>query len=297
MDLPYSGRIDAMEPDGARVEQIVQGGVVARPAGSDGVIYVPTPAALYLVDATTGAVEDTWQDAPSSGEPVLTDDSVYVHTASKLMAFDRQTHHLRWTHDVSAEATPAVSGGTVYEPISTAQLVALDASAGEVVWGPVASSGSPSVGDGKVFTIGGGTIRAFDALTGAAAWSASAQVDTGIPAVANGTVYAMIGDRPSLFVEAFDDATGAKEWTTKVDGRAQTNITLVNGLVFASTSSGVFVLNKRGIELIKLVTYLAWSGGSSPTVVNGHVSFDGCGKRCAFATWSIHPPSDRAGHT
>jgi outer membrane protein assembly factor BamB len=104
--------------------------------------------------------------------------------------------------------------------------------------------------------------------------------------VANGTIYTTIGNPASL--EAFDDATGTPKWTIKLSkGAAGTAITLTNELVFASTQRGVFVLNKRGIVLNKLTTYLAWSGGSHATVVNGHVFFYGCGKRCAFAGWGV----------
>jgi outer membrane protein assembly factor BamB len=288
IDVPFEGRLEAIQPSGAAVwTRSFKGGLTGSPAGAEGSVYVPTPTTLYELNAVTGDILFRWKDTPSDGELVLTDDTVYVHTGTQLQALDRQTHELRWSHAVSVDAVPAVAGGLVYEPATAAQLVALDAATGSVRWGPVASAGNPAVADGMVFTAAGGRLTALDAATGAPRWQVQAPVEPGIPAVANGSIYAAVSDGSGLVsTEAFDESTGTIKWATHLPSGGGTNITVVRNLVFASCGKGVDVLDTDGNELRDLTTYRPWNGVPAPaTVVNGHVYFYAAGKRYVFAAY------------
>jgi len=290
LDVPYRGRLDALDPNTGDVvwSRRFKEGLSAGVAGMGTSVYVPTSSALYELDADTGKLLSSWPDMPSTGAPVVTDDAVYVHTTTQLVAIDRQTHEDLWTHPTTVEATPSVAGGLVFERKDGSHLVALSATTGNRVWGPVSFGGDPAVSDGMVFGIWPAQLTALDAATGTLLWSAPAG-GRGVPAVANGSVYVTRGV-PSA-VESFDEATGSPQWSSQLPGKQQydeTDITVVNDVVFASCTRGVQVLNTNGKPLRLLYSGAYWNEVSgAATVVNGHVYFFATGKRFPFAAYAI----------
>jgi outer membrane protein assembly factor BamB len=84
--------------------------------------------------------------------------------------------------------------------------------------------GGPVVAGGRVYTIDtGGTVRSFDAGTGAAVWSARFGDNSGNAALRYGGGVAVDGGRVYAtnglgFVAALDAATGAPVWTVRPGG-------------------------------------------------------------------------------
>lgn len=119
-------------------------------------------------------------------------------------------------------AGPVIADGRLYVTDVTADLHALDAATGAVVWttslrapgkegARSAFGGGVSFFDGRVYaTTGSGDIVALDARTGAVVWKKRpAGPLRGAPTVANGNVYVMSQDN-QLF--ALKLADGATEW-------------------------------------------------------------------------------------
>lgn len=132
------------------------------------------------------------------------------------------------------ESSPAVVNGIVYVGSDDANLYAVDAASGQVVWssatgGPINLS-SPAVDAGRVFV--GSTdqkLYAFDASTGAQLWSATTGGTVEAPpSVANGVVYAA-----SDKLYAFDAASGALNWSADTGGPvAFSSPTVAGGRVY-----------------------------------------------------------------
>jgi outer membrane protein assembly factor BamB len=107
-----------------------------------------------------------------------------------------------WQVTLNGEASyPVIAGGRVFVTTSASGgsyggwLYALDASSGKVLWGPVPLSGTYydfplAFGDGRVFVNDfDGTVRAFNAKTGAQKWATPTNYFSGEPTVADGEVW------------------------------------------------------------------------------------------------------------
>jgi outer membrane protein assembly factor BamB len=98
---------------------------------------------------------------------------------------------------------------------------------------------SPAVAKGTVY-VGAidGTLRAYDAASGASLWTASPSnipIDSS-PAVAGGRVF--IGACDTMY--AYDESTGTQDWSTTLDiqgahGCDMTAPTVMNGIVYAGS--------------------------------------------------------------
>ena len=98
--------------------------------------------------------------------------------------------------------------------------------------------GGPVVAGGRVYTIDtGGTVRSFDAGTGAAVWSARFGDNSGNAALRYGGGVAVEGGRVYAtnglgFVAALDAATGAPVWTVRPGGPLRGAPTVADGNVY-----------------------------------------------------------------
>lgn len=128
----------------------------------------------------------------------------------------------------------SASDGSGSEP----EVVALDASTGNTLWGPVTAGGALAYDDGKVFAGGQqgftGTVRAFDAATGNLLWTQTVtdtiRLSFGTLTAGNGRVYANIGGH----VVALSQSDGSILWDP-IGFRATT--------FPAATNDGVFISN------------------------------------------------------
>jgi outer membrane protein assembly factor BamB len=111
---------------------------------------------------------------------------------------------------------------------------------------------APIVANGRVFTIDTvGTVRAFDANTGATAWSTQTQTERGDQAAMyggglaydNGRIYATNG---LGFVEALDARNGGKIWQVRPGGPLRGAPSVGNGAIYVvSQDNQIFSLKEE----------------------------------------------------
>ena len=189
----------------------------SSPVVADGIVYIGSTTSrggqLYAVDATSG--ERTWSTGQLFFRSVETTPAVadgglyYIHTDGKVVAADPATGAEQWTYEVEgkARASPAVDDGTIY------------------------------------FGTNAGTMYAVSAANGTIQWAYDTHQDNEklklrtTPAVHDGTVYATTSGFNTLYVYAFDAATGDIDWKQDlVDvGSAQyylTAPTVANSLLY-----------------------------------------------------------------
>jgi len=115
-----------------------------------------------------------------------------------------------------------VAGGRVFATVFAPyhpELVALDASTGATLWGPVPLSGTvagATYDNGRVITLASdGRLTAYDASNGSVLWATQLGTNgsTSLPTAANGVVYA---DGADGVLHAIDDTTGADLWTATI---------------------------------------------------------------------------------
>jgi len=154
--------------------------------------------------------------------------------------------------------------------------LALDASTGATLWGPIALSGTANAAydAGTLFVISGTgvtsqIISAIDPVNGNPKWSA--QVSGGWfpapPVAADGVVYALNAG----LVSAFDETSGATLWQQSVTGTFGTVALSVDG-VYTSAPCTTYALQPLvGTVLWTNNTGCEGGGGNTPVVANGVV--------------------------
>lgn len=206
---------DAFSAQSARHSHIGQPAIYAF----EGAITSSTPYSVIALDAAAGSLD--WRHGTNGKgtlRPVRWGDAVfatvYRDTASAyhqgvLEALSAADGTLLWQHTVAApiESLPTVANDMVFlssdvgSDQPTGKLEALRATDGTVEWQASVGSypSSPAVVGNMVYVLAGSQVLAFDAQTGAPAWSydtgspvTSGNVAAGIPGpvVVDGTVYA-----------------------------------------------------------------------------------------------------------
>jgi outer membrane protein assembly factor BamB len=245
----------------------------------------PTSLALILTAALLsgcGIFNKKAKSTPTIGDRVSVlvnevDIAVDPETAATPMTLPAATANADW----------AQSGGNAAKLV---EHVALGASVGPA-WSAAIGSGStrsrrlgggPVVAGGKVYTIDtGGSVRAFDATSGATVWAARFG-DTkgnedilygGGVAVDGGRVYATNGYG---HVAALDAATGAVAWTVRPGGPLRGAPTVADGSVYViSQDNQIFALKatdgSTGWSNAAALEIAGVFGNGSPAVDRGTV--------------------------
>jgi outer membrane protein assembly factor BamB len=142
------------------------------------------------------------------------------------------------------QGAPAVASGVVYAGVGNvalakAELYAIDADTGAVLWHRRSSGQSasdPTVSGGSVYmsTLGDSTLRAYDRETGAVQWSFVGAGGMGTPVVADNVLYV----RGAYgVVYALDPSTGDEIWNTPVGGAIFAQVPAVaDGIVYIGSS-------------------------------------------------------------
>ncbi|MFA9417038.1 PQQ-binding-like beta-propeller repeat protein [Natrinema sp. HArc-T2] len=182
-------------------------------------------AASSELDTFAWKYEETGDLAAANGRAYLRTDDGAVH------ALDAGTGDLEWKReDLNVDGTPAVANETVY--VTGERLVALDGTAGEVVWEVEFDSSEsvtqPTVAHETVYVVANGSLYAIDAHDGSVNWKYDSieiaayqgmamdseleerSFDSISAAVANETVYAHTSPEALVALEA---TTGIKLWT------------------------------------------------------------------------------------
>ena len=205
-----------------------------------------------------------------------------AHTGSITFNNASLPNSSTWSVNVGGSPSYAlIVGGAVYVTVSTntgPQLLALNATDGTTLWGPIAFAGSAgsanaAYDNGHIFvvwtngSVGGQQIEALDATTGTLQWSAAApgQSDNSPPVALNGIVYTdNTGD-----IMAFDEATDAMLWQAGAGGTTGSVAVTVDGVYGASPCSAIALQPAVGTILWYSNSGCEGSGGATPVVANG----------------------------
>jgi len=236
--------------------------IQSSPAVANGAVIVGSAdGTLYAFNASSGA--PLWSTATSGliySSPAIADGFVYVGSSDgHLWGFHADTGVARLRLSLSGVySSPAVANDIVYVGSFDNNLYAVEPFFGRVLWaaatsGPIFSS--PAVANGVVYLNSDDTLYAFDAETGASAWSApihqnsqsspqSAHQRTtsppftlaySAPAVANGVVY--VGSTDTN-IYAFDALTGAALWSATTGDAIVSSPTVADGFVYVGSNDG-----------------------------------------------------------
>jgi len=168
---------------------------------------------------------------PYVAPPGFVDDLVIVAGADgKVVALDRATGAVRWTHEYREEfgSQPLAGDGLVYLATMQGTVLALDAKTGRWAWHfrreapgkfTILGVGRPAVADGVLYQgFPDGAVAALDAKTGALRWERRlgrgeyVDVDATVQ-IGKGRVFAA---SYAGQVAALDAATGAPVWETRI---------------------------------------------------------------------------------
>jgi outer membrane protein assembly factor BamB len=183
-----------------------------------------------------------------------------------------------WSVDVGGTASYAlIVGGQVFVTVAASndnsQLLALNATTGATLWGPIAFPGQVNAAydGGQLFVVSGTpstqTISALSAATGNTVWSATVPGTwfPEPPVAADGIVYATNGG----IVTAFDEITGATLWQHPIGGTDGIVAVSVDGLYAASPCSAVDLQPALGTQIWFSSLPCSGGGGATPVVANG----------------------------
>jgi outer membrane protein assembly factor BamB len=148
--------------------------------GDDGRVYVTTynfygNGATYALNASNGSVIWERETLRTDATPTLAYGNVYVsggYMQGKTYCFNASTGEPVWETDSSLHAggwtqSLAVADGKVYvgkglEMFGYGRLYALDAFTGDLLWVGDNGGSSPAIYDGKLYTMGAGTVYCYD---------------------------------------------------------------------------------------------------------------------------------------
>ena len=217
---------------------------------------------LVAIDASTQVV--LWRHSlpgVSIGGPTIDGSTVLVGThEGSVTAVAVGSGDQEWTVDLgdSISSPIATAGGIAYVSVAAGSgqagfLVALREADQQEVWrfsagGAGISVGAPTVANGTVYvTVSDGSVRAFDAASGASRWAAKMNTVSGVlappltlpmggpPAVSNGAV--VVSDIRGQ-VYRFDAATGDRAWDFAMNDHVYGSTVIAGSLVVVGDSSG-----------------------------------------------------------
>lgn len=174
---------------------------LSRPAVRDGTVFVTGwPQQVRAFDAETG--RERWartHDEQLVRPPTATDGGVLVPTRSGVTMYEADDGDVRWARALDGNATEgaaAVAEDRAFVADGLQSLYALDLETGEDEWSTSFSHEvTPVVADGVVYITMATTLVTFDAETGERRFTYEGDVYFSPPAVGDGTLYVVDGDR------------------------------------------------------------------------------------------------------
>ena len=175
------------------------GGYVASALAGDGRIYVSAGGKLRALDPKTG--RDLWSVQAGGWARAYDAGRIFVVHGRVLRAHSAADGAVLWSQELSpyydVTGFPVATGGLVYvtTPSNTAEVLALDAASGRLVWTTeyANAKSTPAVTDDGVFAFAGcGDVRAFNRIDGTPRWKLGAPCDRdhgNEPVVYRGRVY------------------------------------------------------------------------------------------------------------
>jgi outer membrane protein assembly factor BamB len=255
---------------------------------------------------TAAGTTDAPSDAPAAATDAPGDDatspaaiaSTYLvnpgHTSSILGAGVKPPLQRAWTATFGgAVSYPLIANGIVYvatngaraPQVVTAQLVALDASSGSVVWkADLGSSSAATIAydGGHLFAIidddltaGVLPLRSYDAASGALEWTAKPDNQSFFdapPVAYRGILYVSgLGTGGTLY--AYDETRGTILWRQNTEGSEGSPAVSADGVFFSDGCQNVVAFDRvSGAQLWRHMGTCSGGGGTTP-VIYGHALY------------------------
>lgn len=192
-----------------------------------------------------------------------------------------------WHVDTGAVVgSPLIANGRVFILSATTisgeeQLIALDETNGQTLWGPISISstyvgyGGMAYDDGKLFVLNSnGLLMSFDAASGQAGWSVTLEgqsLFTSPPVASNGLVYAK-GAGPLV---AVDESSGAILWSTTYWNGTDGSPAVAGNSVYLTPPCEVDSYDRLTGQPLWTQTYgCSGGGGTTPVVGANNVLFE-----------------------
>lgn len=177
-----------------------------QPAVGNGVVCVSNQnGRLYAFDVASG--DQQWEFRPGDRldtAPVIHDDTVYVTGASGIYAVSLSTGELVWSYragDTFSASAPAIARSTLVSvagpDFPNRNLVALDATSGDLLWKTPAATGldsNPSIGAETVVMGMDDGLLAVRLDSGDRSWRVRSERPIGAPVLVGDMVFAADGD-------------------------------------------------------------------------------------------------------
>jgi outer membrane protein assembly factor BamB len=243
---------------------------IVAPSGDENA-YQIDPAHDGAIDFSSSTVTfpppSSWHVSIGAGTPsnvVIGDSMIFLTTGtsggSQLLALSQSNGATAWG-PVAIAGTAGGSAGVAYdsEQVFVTQqdsdgegstLYAYNAGTGALIWSTelgAASPGAPTVADGYVYVIVGGsaTLDALNETTGALTWQQSLTAASGTPAVTADGVY-VAATTSGCYTIDFRPATGEVIWNTTSGTlycpQGATPV-VANGLVYSSNTSALAIFD------------------------------------------------------
>ncbi len=245
---------------------------------SDGALYRVPPAGAP--DVLAGPADGELPGVVVQGDVVLT------QVGSEVLAFRGDGATPRWrvtgAEPVHA-AVPAASGDTVYVPLATSGLLAVDRETGEELWRhPLTDAfgvGAPLVLPGGDVALAVGSLARYDARTGEQRWELPGSVAFSSLAYDDGVVYADLVSDTDAALTAVDADSGRVLWSRP---NPATNLFLGpaahDGVVVLASSTGAVTAydGHSGASLWRFQMSTAPAG--PPLILDGRVYLSESGR-------------------
>lgn len=242
-----------------------------------------------LSTSNVSQLTQAWSKSAGTGygitAPAVVKGVVYITNGSYLYAFKATTGKLLWSINTNATnglAAPAVANNLIYLGIGTstgASLNAYSTTNGALVWQTPTPNdvpyNNPTIANGVVY-VGGNSLYAFNATSGALLWTGDIHYDDYAPAVVNGIVYedTYFGEVAAFNASGCTPTSPCEPiWTAHTSNYIYYNAepVVANGIVYVTcTDDKLYAFKAATGKLL----WTAATGGeiiSSPAYANGVV--------------------------
>jgi len=241
-----------------------EGGILVLPNGH--VVLADTQGMLYAIDVHEEKVLWKYQLSSSPlGHPVATENGILVQTSDNHIYYLNQKGKKQWSYagivgglSMYFGSSPVVKGRAIYAILNNGDVVALNASSGDLIWqkqlnvdpfarvlselrAPIAD---PVIAEGQlIVSFYQGDIQALDLRTGDIVWKRPFSLKS-TPLLDQGILYLSTSKGDAV---ALDPKDGSTRWKQHLNDAEVVGPVLQDGqLWFADHTGQVYALNLEG---------------------------------------------------
>lgn len=214
---------------------------LASPTIVGDAIFVTSDGMTRALDRRDGTLCWAYHEGASypTASPTVVDDTVYV-TGDRVFALSATMGEVQWATNRSAglRGTAATEDGVFATASGEVRgtVYRFEPETGREQWATSTRSEilvPPVLGEFVYVVEANGRIRALDRVDGSEAWSQElGSRSTAMPAVAEGTVYAVGVDSNTTTLKALDARTGTVRWQTIFTAQSATGPTIAGDTVY-----------------------------------------------------------------